>query len=548
MNTEIDLELFYSSVSKLKVLNDGSPETERRIAELQKAVTLLSSIVDKFDYEDIKLNGFRSGIRTVATILDHCAEKRPQDSEHVLRVLCFVVKHLVRQYRATMVDNQQVLELNFGTENFFEFLREAVDLIDDFEHVILPYCGRTMKKDSGHLFKKMASFVSISIYRSVQDSFKAMTDTSYLNRKAAETGFRHDVKSESYRAVMRRADNYVLSSVVNCGLRIKSRFQVKSSVFNLSLSSKYKLKVDENDNFDISLVANNQADSRPIKCHLYHSGKLEEKRHVIYHVHGGAFNITEPQSHETYLFDFANSIPEAVVISIAYSLSPEARFPVAIQEVLDTYLWLSGKTQGVTDTLGFQPDKILVTGDSAGAMAIAAMLHVMSDIKKQWPDAASEVTYPEAFVSLYGVFDFRFALYPSLMMAILEPLVSLVGWAEAMFSYLPFDIDLEKTMNKKFVDPQLLSKMAKLQNHPYISPALGKDFSSLSGIKLVVVTTTADIFIDDNIRFAKLWKGEKSLVVMDGQPHAFLQMNGISKTATEATQLCIRNIRQSLNL
>jgi acetyl esterase/lipase len=53
---------------------------------------------------------------------------------------------------------------------------------------------------------------------------------------------------------------------------------------------------------------------------------------------------------------------EAPVLSIDYKLSPEYKFPEAIDQIYEVYVWLLDNAH----QLGLSTEKIIITGDSAG--------------------------------------------------------------------------------------------------------------------------------------------------------------------------------------
>lgn len=64
---------------------------------------------------------------------------------------------------------------------------------------------------------------------------------------------------------------------------------------------------------------------------------------MILHCHGAAFVAQSPDSHEIYLRDWARKLSGVPIISVDYSLAPEKKWPAAIQDILDVYLWLTSK-------------------------------------------------------------------------------------------------------------------------------------------------------------------------------------------------------------
>lgn len=60
---------------------------------------------------------------------------------------------------------------------------------------------------------------------------------------------------------------------------------------------------------------------------------------LIIHCHGGGFVAQSSKSHEGYLRDWAKHL-NVPILSIDYSLAPEAPFPRALEEVFYAYCWV----------------------------------------------------------------------------------------------------------------------------------------------------------------------------------------------------------------
>ena len=60
---------------------------------------------------------------------------------------------------------------------------------------------------------------------------------------------------------------------------------------------------------------------------------------VILHVHGGGFVSQTSRSHLDYLHQWANQL-DCPILSVDYSLAPEAAYPRALEEVFYCYCWM----------------------------------------------------------------------------------------------------------------------------------------------------------------------------------------------------------------
>jgi acetyl esterase len=106
-----------------------------------------------------------------------------------------------------------------------------------------------------------------------------------------------------------------------------------------------------------------------VPCRLYLPDGVE-KSPVIVYAHGGGFMQGSLPSWDHFLRDLVRQSGSAV-LSVDYKLSPEARFPVAFDEMLAMIRLMAREGAG----LGIDPARIAAGGDSAGAnLALAAAL------------------------------------------------------------------------------------------------------------------------------------------------------------------------------
>ena len=64
----------------------------------------------------------------------------------------------------------------------------------------------------------------------------------------------------------------------------------------------------------------------------------QRSRYLMFHCHGGGFVAQSSKSHEIYLRYWAKEL-RIPILSIDYSLSPEAPFPQALNEIFFAYVW-----------------------------------------------------------------------------------------------------------------------------------------------------------------------------------------------------------------
>lgn len=93
---------------------------------------------------------------------------------------------------------------------------------------------------------------------------------------------------------------------------------------------------------------------------------------VLIYLHGGGWTMFSIDTHDRLMREYAGRAGIAVV-GVDYSLSPEARFPQAIEEVVSVVAWL--RAEGAA--LGLDPARLAIGGDSAGAnLSVATNLRL----------------------------------------------------------------------------------------------------------------------------------------------------------------------------
>lgn len=102
------------------------------------------------------------------------------------------------------------------------------------------------------------------------------------------------------------------------------------------------------------------ARGRRVQCRHYRPGAGERLPAVVF-FHGGGWVRSSVETHDRLAREIA-LVTDAAVVSVDYALSPEARFPHALEECADVTRWL--RLNGAS--LGIDTGRLVVAGDSAG--------------------------------------------------------------------------------------------------------------------------------------------------------------------------------------
>ena len=236
--------------------------------------------------------------------------------------------------------------------------------------------------------------------------------------------------------------NWKISLKFLCALKEDSHHVPKNYFKENSLTEnevKYERK---------SLLSNDVIDMR--KRHSNQSDKInftnvnEHQGDIIIHVHGGAFVATSSTSHENYLRKWAIQC-KVPIISIDYSLSPDVKFPVALNEVYQAYLWIVYFSE-------ININKIILAGDSAGGNLISSLVYLLIITNKRLPDNMFLI-YPACCLSVNYI-------NPSFLMAFDDKILPSGLLNHILKAYLGEEVSLTNCFASPiFVDDKILKHM-----------------------------------------------------------------------------------------
>ena len=168
---------------------------------------------------------------------------------------------------------------------------------------------------------------------------------------------------------------------------------------------------------------------------------------------------------QVYVQDWCAQLPGCSILSVDYSVSPEAKFPVALQQLLDVYLFVSSdEADEVNKALGYRPEEFILAGESAGANLTMAVLLVLNDINRhiaanvasgKWSSGSAEakpIRMPKSILNLYAPYNLTLNISPSMILASCDSMISAGVMLSCFEAYLPL-VNLNEigseTVNKK---------------------------------------------------------------------------------------------------
>lgn len=239
----------------------------------------------------------------------------------------------------------------------------------------------------------------------------------------------------------------------------------------------------------------------PLRVRLYKERTAALVPTLIY-LHGGGFILFSIETHDRLMREYA-AAGQFAVLGVDYPLSPEARYPKALNQIVELIDWL--REHGAAE-LGVDSERLAIGGDSAGGnLSVAAALRLR--------DRGS----PHALKGL-------------------------------LLNYGAFGIDCSDEAEERFGGPGAVLQRAEMHHYyqsylgaegvaepePYAVP-LTADLHGLPPAYLAV--PECDLLAEQSYAMAERMKAagvEVTCIVYEGATHSFLEAMSIAEVARRA--------------
>ncbi|KAI1886279.1 hypothetical protein AGOR_G00212370 [Albula goreensis] len=155
---------------------------------------------------------------------------------------------------------------------------------------------------------------------------------------------------------------------------------------------------------------------------------------LLVHFHGGGFVAQTSKSHEPYLKSWSQDLG-VPILSVDYSLAPEAPFPRALEECFYAYCWALKNCS----LLGWTGERVCLGGDSAGGNLCLTVSMRAASQGVRMPDGIM-AAYPATLLTAYAS--------PSRLLTLMDPLLPLSVLSRCLSAYAGTEPQAEKQVEK----------------------------------------------------------------------------------------------------
>ena len=138
----------------------------------------------------------------------------------------------------------------------------------------------------------------------------------------------------------------------------------------------------------------------PLPLRIYWPVEAAGVLPLLLHIHGGGWVLGDPDAYERVARAYC-ALGGCVVVDVDYRRAPENRFPAALLDCEAALAWAAANAV----SLGADPDRIVVTGDSAGGHLAASVCQ-----RARVPLAGQVLIYPVTSASTDADFASRTVL------------------------------------------------------------------------------------------------------------------------------------------
>ncbi|KAI1283712.1 Hormone-sensitive lipase [Halotydeus destructor] len=558
MDTHVPADLdqvmvkFNDVCSDLKLVADNR-EVSHLITKIRVEYEILVKMAPEFDVQGLPVNGLRSllrlWLRVFEVLRDNVHEGQARASLRPMLTLVLNLcqaLHLLSPLKGDEVERQKIvkeLSLKFVTREVLELCSQPM------------FIGMLYSSEARTLLTSIIRFAGFFLSKSLVDKVKCAASLEFAVTKFTQLSARKNYRD--FVKLFSVMDNYYVRSACRMFYNMSDYVTgFENRVVSVAIGSKFRI-IRNVDNVRLARTAKGDLEStvRRLRCNIirktpsWNEPDLGEGNKVLLFFRGGAFFGPSADAYsELYIRNIAERVPGLTILAFDYRDIRYGPFPVALQECVDFYLWLTSGQPEVAQTLGFQPSGVSVAGESSGGHLGIILPLVLNDIRHMAPEAS--IPFPEHLITIFPRASIKLDISPGTLMLPFEPLLNMGLMSAAGAAYAP--LVQRENNNGAATDYDGRRRgadwmaEAEIVRHHYLIPGMYDKMADLSGLPLAMMVFDFCPFVDDGLDLAKRWPGPVKLCHLDNTFHAIISFSQMSPEARSVTYKIGDLIRESL--
>ena len=258
-------------------------------------------------------------------------------------------------------------------------------------------------------------------------------------------------------------------------------------------------------------------DKAAIRIRSYQATAGNPDQVAMLFMHGGGFCIGSISTHH----EFCHQVCEQTgwsVVSVEYRLAPQHTTPTALYDSISAYQWLCAHAQA----LGALPERIVVSGDSAGGCLATLIAQLSADKSRKTTANTTLLKPPLAQWLLYPITDFD-NIYPSRQQ-----------YGSGM---------LLNATDMEVFSQAYLNTQDGISSDPLVSPMQGRCEDLCASL---IVIAELDLLKDEGLAYAKKLQDCGTAVEtyrVKQAPHGFIHFMSVHRGMQQKTAQMIEKMR-----
>ena len=539
------------------------------LQELRDASREIASYYHEYDYDEkTPGNGFRSFVKTIDALILRMADASEQqttrskmlvmqEGEVFAQTLLKSMK-IARLIRSKGLEYETKRASDTDLEVFAEtFKIDPQDIEPVFSELGPFFLLQSFQKD----FKQNMYLVNL-INSPIATKIQMVADSKFAAQVLARNANSMTIRHMKGLALRTFPVNFLLQLTSRpAGVRTQWIYTARNSEWVLkSFDTKSPVKLEQvqgsRGGFVRSLLL--VPDSNSYRNRLTVRNNNEASRSVILFSHGGGFITGSPELYADFLGSAARQIGVPIIIP-DYAKAPEKQYPQQLQDVMDVYLYLTSGDQKVYQLLGFHPENVVLSGDSAGSNLALSLTFALNQIRKLEQTSgmrtgdqnANGVKIPKGLALQYPSVT-GFIAVPSTTLLSYDPILTVGLYALSRSFYAAAEPKIQDDLWYKRGNnvKEVMRRFDGRLTDPYYNILAYEKWAEVSDVPLFVLACEMDPILDHAILLAKRWQSDTvRLDIAKEMPHGFLvgRMSR-SPAAQPHVQLAIDHMSQALGM